>query len=76
MPDTVTVTGKVGPNITATTIEITNVTEVKIDTVNSMIFITGVVGSMAPKIHEFDIAGSNTISVTKSAYNWTITISA
>jgi len=76
MPDTVTVTGKVGPNLTATSIVITNVTEVRIDTVNSMLFVTGTVGSMKPTIHEFDINVQNTVTVTKSGYTWTITVAA
>lgn len=76
MPDTVTVTGKVGPNFTATTIVISNVTEVRIDTEDSMLYVTGTVGSMAPKIHEFDINAQNTVTVTKSGLAWTITVAA
>lgn len=76
MPDQVTVTGKVGPNLTATSIVITNVTDIRFDTVQSMAYITGTIGNMMPKIHEFDIKASDTITVTKSGNTWTVTIAA
>lgn len=76
MPDQVTVTGKVGPDLTATAIVITNVTDIRFDTAQSMAYITGTVGGMMPKIHEFDIKAQNTITVTKSSNNWTVTIAA
>jgi len=76
MPDQVTVTGKVGPNLTATSIVITNVTDIRFDTVQSMAYITGTVGNMMPKIYEFDIKVENTITVTKSGNTWTVTIAA
>jgi hypothetical protein len=77
MPDTVTVTGDVGPGLVATSIVITDVTEVNIDTEDSLITITGRVGagSMIRK-HEFDIKDQNTVTVTKSGYDWTITVAA
>ncbi len=76
MPDQVTVTGKVGPDLTATSIVITNVTDIRFDTVQSMAYITGTVGNMMPKIHEFDIKAQNTITVTKSGNEWTVNIAA
>lgn len=76
MPDQVTVTGKVGPDLTATSVVITNVTDIRFDTVQSMAYIIGTVGNMMPKIREFDIKASNTITVTKSGNAWTITIAA
>ena len=77
MPDQVTVTGNVGPGLTATAVVITNVTEIRFDTVNSMVYITGTAGNSGyPKIHEFDISDENTVTVTKSGYNWTVTIAA
>ena len=76
MPDTVTVTGKVGPNLTATTVVISNVTDLRFDTEDSMVYVTGTVGGMAPKIHEFDIKVQDTVTVTKSGLTWTVTIAA
>jgi len=76
MPDTVTVTGKTGPDITATSVLITAVENILIDTINSVISIKGVVGSMMPTIHEFDIQSQNTVTVVKSGLDWTVTIAA
>lgn len=75
MADTVTVTGKSGPDQTVTAVVITDVTKIEIDTVNSVLSITGVIGSMQPSVHEFDIRSQNTVTVTKSGLNWTVVVS-
>lgn len=74
MPDTVTVTGVVGPAITNTAVVISNVTEILIDTINSVLFITGTIGNTMPRKFEFDIQSQNTVTVTKSGLTWTVTV--
>ncbi len=76
MPDTVTVTGKTGPNVTVTTVVINEVTEVKIDTINSVLFVNGKMGNTTPRVYDFDIKAQDTVTVTKSGLDWTITIAA
>ena len=70
MADTLTVTGKVGPGLTATTIELSDVTEFRVDTVNGMLY---VISGGVKK--EFEIASASTFTVTVSSNNYTITIS-
>lgn len=75
MPDKVTVTGKVGPDVTATSLVINDVTEFRIDTVSEMLFVKGSVGSGVVKIHEFDVGTATTMTVTISGKDWTVVIS-
>jgi len=76
MPDTVTVTGTVGPGSTVTAVVITDVTEFRVDTVQSMLYVRGIICSNAPQVYEFNISVQNTFSVTKIGFGWTVTISA
>ena len=75
MPDQVTVTGKVGPNLTVTTLVITNVSDFRVDTVQNMLYVSGQIGGQIPKIHEFDVNAATVMTVTKSGNNWTVAIS-
>lgn len=66
----VTVTGKVGPGLTATTQVINNVTRIALDTDNEVLFVdSGGVRS------EFDVGAGTTITITVSGNNYTIAFS-
>lgn len=67
---TVTVTGKVGPGITATAIELNDVTEFRVDTVNEMLYVTA-----GGTKKEFEVTTATNFTVTISGNNYTITIS-
>jgi len=71
MASTVTVTGKVGPGITATATVVNNVTSFAIDTVNEILSVF--VGP--DNRQQFDITAATTITCTVSGNNYTLTIS-
>lgn len=70
MAATVTVTGTVGPGNTLTAGVFNGVTEIKIDTVQNMLYVQANDGP-----HEVSIAAATTITATKSGSTYTLTIS-
>jgi hypothetical protein len=72
MPNQVTVTGKVGPGLTATTVLIENVKEFRVDTLNRVLFVTRTDG----KISAYDIDADTTFTVTVASATYTVAVSA
>jgi hypothetical protein len=71
---TVTVTGKIGPGNTVTSLVFSGVINFSIDTVNEVIEITYLVNNER-KIQQVEITSATTITCTVSGNNYTLTIS-
>lgn len=71
MAATVTVTAKAGPALTLTARSFTEVTSVLLDTAGSMITLFQPGATVGP----LDIGAATTVTATKSANAWTLTIS-
>jgi hypothetical protein len=72
MPSPVTVTGKVGPGLTATTQLLPDVANLNINFNNKVLSLIG----QNPQIYkEYDINAASTMTVTISGGNYTVTIS-
>ncbi len=72
MTGTATVTGKIGPGFTLTTVVILGITEFSFDIVNSLFKY-----SIGTQVNQIDISAATTITVVldAAAGNYTITIS-
>lgn len=67
-----TVTAYSGPGRLSTAAVITNVTGIQFDCVREVLFVET---SVQPSPKQFELTGSNTITLTASAGNYTLTIS-
>ena len=70
MASTVTVTGKIGPATTVTSLALTGVTQFTVDTDKNILTV----------VHDavttqFEVASATTVTSTKSGTTWTLTIS-
>lgn len=72
MPDQITLTAKVGPGLTVTTLVLTNVTFFSVDTVQGILQVTC---DQNPYGGIYDISAATTFTCTVSARNYTIVIS-
>lgn len=66
----VTVTGKIGPGVTVTTVVFSNVTSFAINTDNEILSII-----QTDKRTDIDITAATTITITVSGNNYTVSIS-
>lgn len=71
MPDQLTITATTGPAQAVTSLVITGLTQLNFNTVDNLVevFNTGRTGPQ-----QFDITNKNTITVSKSGSDWTVTI--
>jgi hypothetical protein len=72
MANQVTVTGKVGPGLTATTVLITDVVEFKVENLKKVLTVTQADG----RVRAFDIAADTTFTVTVSSGTYVVAVSA
>ena len=74
MPTTATVTAKSGPNVQATALVFTQVSDISISPDLRVVSITGVIGNQT-LTKEFDLQGTLTFTITGNVPNLTVTIS-
>jgi hypothetical protein len=70
MANSATVTAKTGPAIQATALSLTGVTGINFDLSAGVVFI-----NQGSKVNQFQLTGSNTITLTASGSAYTLTIS-
>ena len=73
MPDQLTITATTGPASAVSALVLSNVTNLNFDTVNQLVEVYQSSGRSGPQ--QYDITNKNTITVTKSSGNWTVSIS-
>ena len=71
MPATATVTAKTGPGIQATAIVLTRITNIQFDLAAGVLFLSNGNG----QVDQFELTGSNTITLTASGGNYTLAVS-
>lgn len=72
MPDQLTITATTGPASAVSALVITGITRLNFDTVNNIV---EVYNEPRTGPQQYDITNKDTITVTKSAGNWTVAIS-
>lgn len=75
MPSIATITGKIGPAVTLTTVVFNNVTKITLDTDNEVLTIDYVSPTLGPKIASIDVSAQTTWTLTVSGNTYTLTVS-